>query len=56
MDTIKPIMTPKPLVLLAFAVLGIVLPIETSIIVEHADSTHDIVRGGFGESTLSVGS
>jgi hypothetical protein len=63
MDTIKPIMTPRPLVLLAllaFTACGITLPscgqkedltstvdrsgsIETSIAVEHADSTHDVV-------------
>jgi hypothetical protein len=63
MDTIKPIMTPKPLVflaLVAFAACGIAFPscgqkedltstvdhsgsIETSVTVEHADSTHDVV-------------
>ena len=60
MDTIKPNMTPKPLILLVFAAFGIILPsceqkedltstvdhsgsIETSITVEHTDSTHDVV-------------
>jgi hypothetical protein len=63
MDTIKPVMTPKPVVflaLLALAACGIALPscggkedltstvdhsgsIESSITVEHADSTHDVV-------------